>query len=165
MIGKFKENKKFRKAGKMLLTDPLQIDGQQKSEWEENKKPARTEIINFLLSLLNRETTYLEIGVRNPDDNFNHIKANIKYSVDPGLEFKSNPADFKMTSDDFFEKMEKGEVLSGNIKFDLIFVDGLHLAEQADKDIKNAERYIKEDGFIVVHDCNPPTEWHAREEF
>ena len=32
------------------------------------KKPARFDIINFVLSSLKRETTYLEIGVRNPAD-------------------------------------------------------------------------------------------------
>ena len=55
-----------------------------------------------MLSILNRETFYLEISVRNPNHNFNQIKANKKYSVDPGLEFKKNPVDFKMTGDEFF---------------------------------------------------------------
>ena len=57
------------------------------------------------------------------------------------------------------------EILSKDIKFDVIFIDGLHLAEQVDLDIKNALGYIKDDGFIVLHDCNPPTEWHAREDY
>jgi hypothetical protein len=61
----------------------------------------------FLLSVLNRETTYLEIGVRNPEDNVNKINATNKYSVDPGLEYKLNPVDFKMTSDSFFEQLRK----------------------------------------------------------
>ena len=46
--------------------------------------------------------------------------------------------DFKLTSDDFFEKLDKGEVLSNDIRFDVIFVDGLHTAVQVDKDIQNA---------------------------
>ena len=40
-----------------------------------NVSPSRTEIINFLLSIKQNETSYLEIGVRNPEHNFNHIKA------------------------------------------------------------------------------------------
>lgn len=24
---------------------------------------------------------------------------------------------------------------------------------------------LSEDGFLVLHDCNPPTQWHAREAF
>lgn len=105
----------------------------------------------------------MEIGVRNPSDNFNHINATKKCSVDPGVEYEQNPADFKMTSDDFFRKLSNSELLNNNIKFDVIFIDGLHLAEQVDKDISNSLKYIKNDGFIVLHDCNPPTEWHARE--
>mgnify|MGYP003381534756 CR=1 FL=1 len=33
-----------------------------------------------------------------------------KYSVDPGVEFKENPVDFKMTSDDFFQKITNGTI-------------------------------------------------------
>jgi hypothetical protein len=113
---------------------------------------------------LKRETTYLEIGVRNPAHNFNKINASTKFSVDPGLEFKENPVDFVLTSDQFFEQLRSGKVLKNDIKFDVIFIDGLHTAEQVDRDIKNALEFIKEDGFIVLHDCNPPTESHAREE-
>ena len=101
--------------------------------------------------------------MRNPEDNFNKINSKTKYSVDPGLEFKSNPVDFKLTSDGFFHELEQGKILNKKIKFDVIFIDGLHTAEQVDKDIINAIKYIKNDGFIVLHDCNPPTEFHARE--
>ena len=151
--------------GKKLLSDPHYINGESKNILELTKKPSRTEVINFLLSLNKEDATYLEIGVRNPSDNFNKIDAKTKYSVDPGVEFESNPVDFKMTSDEFFQKLSKNEILSNDIKFDAIFIDGLHLAEQVDKDIKNALNFIKEYGFIVLHDCNPPTEWHARECF
>ena len=47
----------------------------------------------------------------------------------------------------------------------MIFIDGLHLAHQAEKDIQNSLEFISNEGFIVLHDCNPPTEWHAREEY
>ncbi len=50
-------------------------------------------------------------------------------------------------------------------RFDVIFIDGLHLAEQADRDILNALDFISYKGFVVIHDCNPPTEFHARESF
>jgi hypothetical protein len=150
---------------KKLINDPFQIDGHKKSQLECNKKPSRTEIINFLLSLFNRETSYLEIGVRKPNNNFNHIRANKKYGVDPDLELNKKSVDFKITSDSFFEKLNQNEILSNEIKFDVIFIDGLHLAEQVNRDIKNSMDYIKDDGFIVLHDCNPPTEWHSREEY
>ena len=149
----------------MLLNNEHYIEGLRKSNSENQKTPSRTEIINYLLALFNRETHYLEIGVRNPENNFNHIRANTKYSVDPGLDYKENPVDFKMTSDSFFAKLRQNEILSGDIKFEVIFIDGLHLAEQVDKDIINSIDYISEDGFIILHDCNPPSQWHAREEY
>ncbi len=154
---------KYYVRGKKFYNDPHYIDAQKKDLHEDSKTPSRTEVINFLLSLTQNDTCYLEIGVRNPEDNFNYIKADKKYSVDPGVEFTPNPVDFKMTSDAFFLKLSKNEVLSKNIRFDVIFIDGLHFAEQVDRDIENALLYIKDDGFIVLHDCNPPTEFHARE--
>lgn len=133
---------------------------------EFGKQPSRTEILNFLLQRSGRnKTCYLEIGVRNPQHNFVHIKADEKYSVDPGKEFVANPVDFKVTSDEFFSQLRAGKILNPDIKFDVIFVDGLHLAEQVERDIINALDFITEDGFVVLHDCNPPSEWHARENY
>ncbi len=154
---------KYYGRGKKFLNDPHYLDIQRKNNLERSKSPSRTKVINFLLSLIQSDTNYLEIGVRNPNANFNQIKANKKYSVDPGIEFEPNPVDFNMTSDDFFQKLSQNEILSNEIKFDVIFIDGLHLAEQVDRDIENALKYLKDDGFIVLHDCNPPSEWHARE--
>jgi Methyltransferase domain len=150
--------------GKGFMNSPFYIKAQQNTAEQLTSLPRRTEVINFILSTFPGETTYLEIGVRNPADNYAHIKASKKYSVDPGIEFKENPVDFKVTSDSFFDKVRNNELLTSDIKFDVIFIDGLHLAEQVDRDIRNALDFIKEDGYIIMHDCNPPTEWHAREE-
>ena len=135
----------------------------QKNKYEQAKTPQKADVINDLLNTFERPTSYLEIGVRNPDDNFNRIQATVKHSVDPGDEYKSNPVDFKLTSDAFFQKVETGEVLPSHFKWDVIFIDGLHLADQVERDIQNALNHIPDDGFILLHDCNPPTEWHARE--
>lgn len=156
---------RYYSAGKRLLNDPYYKDGKEKSISEAIKVPTRTEIINFLLSNSNEGRRYLEIGVRNPDDNYNHIIADEKYSVDPGLEHKENPVDFKVTSDEFFELLSNDNILSSEIQFDVIFIDGLHLAEQVDRDIINSMRFIKNNGFVALHDCNPPTEWHARDNY
>lgn len=155
--------KKYFLKGREFFNNPYYIEANKADQAEVNKKPLRFEVINFLINHFNRETTYLEIGVRNPAINFDLIKSDIKYSVDPGIEFKENPVDFKMTSDVFFDELREGKVLTKDLKFDVIFIDGLHLADQVDRDIRNALDFIKEDGFIVLHDCNPPTEWHARE--
>jgi hypothetical protein len=156
---------KYYLKGRKYLNNTYYLYAQRMNRRERSKSPSRTQVINFLLSLNYENTHYLEIGVRNPKDNYDHIKADTKYSVDPGIEFKENLVDFALTSDDFFQKLSANKILSNDIKFDVIFIDGLHLAEQVDKDIYNALKYIKNDGFIVLHDCNPPTEWHARESY
>ena len=162
-MNRIKKLKEYYNWGGRFLNDEFHKEASILCEIEINKRPYRYDVINYLLSSLKRETNYLEIGVRNPEDNFNKINSKTKYSVDPGLEFKANPVDFKLTSDGFFHELDQGKILNKEMKFDVIFIDGLHSAEQVDKDIINAIRYIKNDGFIVLHDCNPPTEFHARE--
>jgi hypothetical protein len=162
-MNRFKKIKEYYNWGGRFITDEFIVSGKELNKIEFHKTPYRYDVINFLLSCLNRETIYLEIGVRNPDDNYNRINSAKKYSVDPGIEFKENPVDFKVTSDVFFEGLANGKFLTTDVKFDVIFIDGLHLADQAYRDIENALKFIKNDGFIVMHDCNPPSEFHARE--
>jgi hypothetical protein len=106
----------------------------------------RTDIINSLILNKNYKS-YLEIGVRNPNDNFNKIVCYDKTGVDPEPSAKATHV---MTSDDFFKINKK--------KFDIIFIDGLHLREQVLKDIENSLNCLNEDGTIVCHDCLPNTE-------
>jgi len=112
----------------------------------------RTTIINSIISKY-KFKSYLEIGVRDPRENFNEIKCDFKHGVDPA---PIKPVKFKMISDEFF----KNHV--NNQKYDVIFVDGLHTAEQSYKDVKNSINCLTDQGFIVMHDCNPPTEYHTR---
>ena len=115
----------------------------------------RTHIIQFLINTFNYKT-YLEIGVRKPSNNYNKIKADKKYGVDPSPIHKYEN-EFRMTSDDFFKQ--------NKMKFDLIFIDGDHRMFQTDKDIINGLECITENGTIVLHDCNPIDEKHQIEEF
>ena len=62
-----------------------------------------------------------------------------------------------MSSDDFFKK--------NKVSYDIMFIDGLHLEHQVDMDIKNCLNFISDGGFIIMHDCNPPTEFHQRENY
>jgi hypothetical protein len=59
-----------------------------------------------------------------------------------------------MTSDAFFEQGGP----SDGLKYDVIFIDGLHTAEQVTKDVRNAVLHLKPRGVIVMHDCHPRTE-------
>ena len=122
----------------------------------------RTQILNHLLT---QTSKYLEIGVSNPAFNFNKIITFDKQGVDPGIEYKKNPVTYPMTSDEFFTKLRRSELdLPKNRKWDVIFIDGLHTAEQVERDVNNALRHIKRKGFIVLHDCNPPSEHHQTEQ-
>lgn len=115
----------------------------------------RIQVINTIISKYNFYN-YLEIGVRFPEDCFNYINAINKRSVDPGYENPINPATYPFTSDDFFAKLENGYLdLSSDFKWDVIFVDGLHLSYQVEKDILNSLNHLSERGVIVLHDCNP----------
>ena len=105
----------------------------------------RYHIINALLENTVQKR-YLEIGVRNPEDNFDRITADFKVSVDPGVESRVNHATFPLTSDEFFEKLFAGRLKIADSTFDVIFVDGLHLADQVYRDIQNALRVVAHTG-------------------
>jgi hypothetical protein len=125
----------------------------------------RYDIINELIKKCDYKT-YLEIGVRNPDECFNLINCEIKHSVDPGYEDTENRVDYPYTSDNFFALLENQELnLSATHKWDIIFIDGLHVSSQVEKDILNSLNHLSENGVIVLHDCNPPELWFAREDY
>lgn len=106
----------------------------------------RTDIINALIYKFGYKT-YLEIGVRNPDDNFNSIRISDKEGVDPAGNCKH-----QMTSDEFFSTNKK--------IYDIVFIDGLHLDYQVWSDINNSLKYLASGGTIVCHDMNPIKEEH-----
>jgi hypothetical protein len=125
----------------------------------------RYDIINDLIRK-NNFKKYLEIGVRDPDECFNKINCYVKHSVDPGHEIKDDRIEYQYTSDTFFKLLESGHLnLSTTYKWDVIFIDGLHVSTQVEKDIMNSLNHLNYDGFIVLHDCNPPELWYAREDF
>jgi hypothetical protein len=61
---------------------------------------------------------------------------------------------FPLTSDDFFVQQDLRYIM-GRETFDLGFIDGLHLFEQALKDFINLERYARKESVILIHDCLP----------
>jgi hypothetical protein len=110
--------------------------------------------------LKKKAKNYLEIGVCNGACFFN-ISIKNKTAVDPAfvfgrkvkwkhklIAFPRRIKYYEMTSNRFFEKFAKE-------KYDLIFLDGLHTYKQTYKDVLNSLHYLKEDGIIVLHDCNP----------
>lgn len=106
-----------------------------------------TWVLNYLVQRYNLKS-YLEIGVHTRSINFDRIKCDDKVCVDPAVSAK---ADFEMTSDEYF-------LSNCNRRFDLIFIDGLHHAEQVQRDFENSLKSLNDGGFIMLHDTNPELE-------
>jgi hypothetical protein len=113
----------------------------------------RTDIINHLIKK-NNYKRYLEIGVRNPDENLNKITVEHKDGVDP-----AGNCNYPIPSDDFFNQLDI------DVKYDIIFIDGLHLGYQVEQDITNSLKHLNQGGTIVMHDCSPIKEEHQVEEY
>jgi len=99
---------------------------------------------------------YLEIGLSHnplaPYRLLNNIET--KHSVDTD---SSTGADFVADSDTFFRALESEffASLEKDYKWDVIFIDGNHNAEQVFKDLNNSINHLSEDGVIFVHDILP----------
>ena len=110
----------------------------------------RVAFINKAIAKI-KNCMYLEIGVA---DNrvFNSIplKMKNKFGVDP---FQGG--NYRMTSDEFFEKNK-------NLKFDVIFIDGLHHYDQCQKDCINSIKSLNPGGIIFLHDLLPRCEMEQK---
>ncbi len=100
----------------------------------------RWDLIEYLIKKYNY-TNYLEIGC-DRDQLFSKVKIQNKIGVDP---FSGGTV--RKTSDKFF--------LENNEKFDIVFIDGLHIYSQVKKDILNSVQCLKPNGIVLVHDCMP----------
>jgi len=108
------------------------------------KGTMRWDILQELINLYGYES-YLEIGI-DKAQNWNRIDCKLKHGTDPN----SSKGTHTLTSDEFFRRFYD--------TYDLIFIDGLHHAEQVEKDIDNALDHLNEGGTIVMHDCSPRSE-------
>lgn len=132
----------------------------------DDRRPApqilsRVDVIHHLLHG-RRRPVYLEVGVRRGDC-FCEIRARRKVAVDPLFQIKRHrywgwknllaATYHECTSDEFFaRRIDRMPVAA----FDVVFLDGLHTYAQSLNDVRNSLRYLKPDGWIVLHDCNPP---------
>ena len=110
----------------------------------------RTDIINLVAEKIGAKT-YLEIGVQNPDNNFNFININKRIGVDPSP-VKNDLLSLGMTSNCFFNLEENSFI---PYLYDLIFIDGDHSYKQSLKDVENSLCRLSENGVIIMHDVNP----------
>ena len=106
----------------------------------------RTKIINLLANKISAKS-YLEIGTRIHSHNYVKINIPNKVGVDPCIvKFDREPT-YKLTSDEFFFQNQN--------YFDIIFIDGLHEAQQFYRDIVNSLSFLNKGGYIICHDLNP----------
>lgn len=102
-------------------------------------------IIQELIARIGAKS-YLEIGYGH-GTNFKLIQCDKKVAVDPHPAVPEHEGCVITTSDKFFR--------SNMDTFDLVFIDGLHHADQVRKDINNASKCLNEGGMIVIHDLCP----------
>ena len=100
----------------------------------------RWDLIEYLINKYNY-SEYLEIGC-NEDLLFSKVRIKNKIGVDP-----ESGGNVKKTSDEFFYENKK--------KFDIVFIDGLHIYDQVKRDILNSVNCLNDNGIILVHDCMP----------
>lgn len=127
------------------------------------RPPTRVDVIRELLAVT-RGASYLEIGVRDGIC-FEAVDAPTRVAVDPAFAFRvpvvawlrthvlratTGTLFFRTTSDRFF----RGPARRLGT-FAVVFVDGLHTAEQSHRDVLNALERLEQGGVIVVHDCSP----------
>lgn len=112
---------------------------------------------------------YLEIGVSRGQA-FQRISADVKIAVDPAFRLEQRTREladakarethyFETTSDAFFE--EQAAFLEQH-PVDVALIDGLHTYGQVVRDVEKALRFLRDDGVIFLHDCNPPFALAAR---
>jgi Methyltransferase domain len=118
----------------------------------------RDAVLQGLLALF-AAPRYLEIGV-SQGATFHSVAAPRKVAVDPVFHFdveaarRENPdaAYHDVTSDTYF-----GTIVDPAERFDVIYLDGLHTAEQTLRDLLNALAFLEPGGLIVIDDVRPTT--------
>lgn len=115
------------------------------------------------LAALTGARTYLEIGVER-GVTFEGIEIESRVAVDPeflvDLEtLRGSGAEaYEITSDEYFEGLDVDRA------FDIVFIDGLHIFEQAYRDLTNALLHTHANSLIVLDDTVPSDAYSAERE-
>jgi hypothetical protein len=102
--------------------------------------------------------TYLEIGVRNADT-FNRVTPHVNEAIGVDVVDCYDKIDKDRDANIFFHHQSSDEFFAempNSFLFDLVFIDGLHTAEQVTKDFINSYNRSNRGGLIILHDTHPP---------
>ena len=107
--------------------------------------------LNHLVQQFNLKN-YLEIGVER-GQTLESIHLEIKYGVDPNPLFD----DLVLPQGVILNRIKSDLFFKSNVEltFDLIFIDGLHEAKQAYRDLINSFKILNKGGFILLDDIWP----------
>ena len=139
--------RKFRFENRVLRADGMTIT-----------EAAR--LINTLIEIGRAgRSKYLEIGVEY-GYTFANVLSHEKHAVDPNLRFNKRikPLKWKLhetTSDDFFHSLNQ------SVKFDVVFLDGLHTSKQTYEDFRNCLPHLKNESIVIIDDTIPSDELSA----
>jgi hypothetical protein len=113
------------------------------------------------LAKVNAAKSYLEIGVAD-GRTFLHVDFDLKHAVDPKFRFDTRNHEserckfFETTSDDFFLYFANSKV-----KYDIIFLDGLHTFEQTFRDICSTQAHCHDRTIWLIDDVYPSDAFSA----
>lgn len=125
------------------------------------------EMINSLAKMYNARY-YLEIGVRFGATFFD-VSIQHKTGIDPNFVFDINKYKndkdinlFSLTSDEFFTEIisDYRKFYTNEIKYDIIFIDGLHTFQQAMNDFINSLKF-SHDNTIWIFDDTVPSDFFS----
>lgn len=131
------------------------------TKWQDGRRRALTtaRLANAILNQCQRPSRYLEIGVAQ-GETFVAVDAEFRSAVDP------LPQDFVVPGNALLHRMSSRDYFSGPLAgkdgpFDVVFVDGLHLWEEALEDTLSAFDHLKAGGYVIVDDVYPSGYWEG----
>jgi len=123
---------------------------------------SRSAVVQGFLNMF-ESPRYLEGGVLK-GASFHAAKAARKVAVDPKFQFDVQAAKAKNSTATYHEVKSDtyfGSIISPDERFDVVFLDGLHVFEQTLRDLLNAIVYLAPGGIIVVDDILPDSNFAA----
>lgn len=96
---------------------------------------------------------YLEIGIEY-GYTFTNVHFIDKVGIDPNPKLE-NKNIIKITSDDYFENIQINKETENIEKFDICFIDGMHLSEYVLRDFNNCIKFLNINGKILIDDILP----------